>query len=228
MKATSLLAALCLLLMFGCGKDSNLGRGVSSGPQYFKKGEGVALNDMETYEAFVKQGVPAEGLRQAMLYLQENSEHVDNQNYLTLIDFTKHSKEARMYILDLINNEFEQLHVAHGRGTDPGHSGWAKYFSNVKDSKKSSLGIYVTGERYWGKNGLSMRLDGKEPSNSNARRRYIVVHGAKYVSPGRSVQGRSYGCPAVARDKINSVVERTEDGSIFFAYKEETLSEFKE
>lgn len=223
MKATSLWVVLCALLLIGCGKDHDLGRGTSSTPQYFKDGAGVPLEDMQTYEELVKQGVPAKGLKQAMLYLQENREHVENQNYLTLIDFTQHSKNARMYIIDLVTNEFEQLHVAHGKGTDPGHTGWAKYFSNVNNSKKSSLGIYLTGERYWGKNGLSMRLDGKEPSNSNARKRYIVVHGAKYVSPGRSVQGRSYGCPAVPNNKIKSVVERLEDGSIFFAFKEETL-----
>jgi hypothetical protein len=221
MKATSLLAVILSLLLIGCGKDHELGREASSTPLYFKDGAGVPLKDVEIFNELVEKGVPAKGLKQALLYLQENSEHVSNHKFLTLIDFTQHSKKARMYVIDLVTNEFEQLHVAHGRGTDPGHTGWAKYFSNTHNSKKSSLGIYLTAERYYGKNGLSLRLDGKQPSNSNARARAIVVHGASYVSPGRSVQGRSYGCPAVTKKKIRSVVEKIEDGSIFYAFKNE-------
>ena len=204
------------LLLASCGNPED--PSASEEIKFFDPGQGVELIQTDLYEHFSQQGVPKEGLRQALLYLQENSEEVDNQDYLTLVDFSKHSGEKRMFILDLVNREMEVLHVAHGKNTDPGHTGMAKYFSNVNNSLKSSLGVYLTAERYYGKNGLSMRLDGKEPTNSNARRRAIVVHGAKYVSPTNSKQGRSYGCPAVSRNKISSVIERTENGSILYAF----------
>jgi hypothetical protein len=45
----------------------------------------------------------------------------------------------------------------------------------------SSLGVYKTAETYNGKHGLSLRLDGLSPTNSKARERAVVVHGADYV-----------------------------------------------
>ncbi len=215
----ALIFLMVAFLSFGCGSEPEYGTADPTVPKLFNDIEGVELIDLDLYETFVEQGVPAEGLKKAMLYLQENDAHVKNKDYMTLVDFSQHSSKARLFLLDLVNQTHEVLHVAHGKGTDPGHTGFAKYFSNVHNSKKSSLGIYLTAERYWGGNGLSMRLDGKEKSNSNARSRYIVVHGADYVAPGRSVQGRSWGCPAVAMNEINSLVERTENGSILFAFK---------
>lgn len=217
MKSHFILLSLLSTLFFSCtDQDEAL---YHAEPKLFDPVTGVELLQTDLYEHFVDLGAPAAGLKVALLYLQENSSEIDNQDYLTLVDFSKHSGERRMFILDLVNLEMEVLHVAHGKNTDPGHTGMAKYFSNKNNSLKSSLGVYLTAERYYGKNGLSMRLDGKQSTNSNARRRAIVVHGAKYVSPSNSKQGRSYGCPAVARNKISSLVERTENGSILYAFK---------
>ncbi|MFT6070318.1 MAG: hypothetical protein ACJAT2_002791 [Bacteriovoracaceae bacterium] len=207
-----------LFLLVSCGNPEELGAGPEK-DSLFDPVEGIELVKLDDLEFFTSLGAPRSGLKKALLYLQENNNEIDNQDYLTLVDFSKHSGEKRMFILDLVNREMEVLHVAHGKNTDPSHTGMAKYFSNVNNSLKSSLGVYLTAERYYGKNGLSMRLDGKEPSNSNARRRAIVVHGAKYVSPSNSKQGRSYGCPAVQRNKISSLIERTENGSILYAFK---------
>jgi hypothetical protein len=215
MKLNAIIVLALLFLSVSCGKTDAPG---STEGKFFDPGEGVALIKSDLYEHFVRLGVPAVGLKQALVYLQENNAEIDNQDYITLVDFSKHSGERRMFILDLVNREMEALHVSHGKNTDPRHTGMAKYFSNVNNSLKSSLGVYLTAERYYGKNGLSMRLDGKQSTNSNARRRAIVVHGAKYVGPNNSKQGRSYGCPAVARNKISSLIERTENGSILYAF----------
>ena len=66
-------------------------------------------------------------------------------------------------------------------------------------SKMTSLGTYVTAETYYGKHGLSLRLDGLDKENSRARERAIVIHGADYVTPDRTKMGRSWGCPALER-----------------------------
>ena len=66
MKTTSLLAALCLLFVFSsCGKEEVSGRDLSSAPQYFKDGAGLEVQDEDSYEAFVKLGVPEKPLKQA-------------------------------------------------------------------------------------------------------------------------------------------------------------------
>ena len=123
-----------------------------------------------------------------------------------------------MYIIYLPTGDVESLHAAHGKNSDRNNDGWTDSFSNVNGSKQSSLGFMLTAERYWGNNGLSMRLDGLEARNSRVRQRAIVVHGANYVSPGRSKMGRSWGCPAVAMNRIRSVVNRIEGGSLYYAH----------
>ncbi|MGR5543176.1 murein L,D-transpeptidase catalytic domain-containing protein, partial [Vibrio campbellii] len=55
----------------------------------------------------------------------------------------------------------------------------ATKFSNVVNSRKTSLGTFLTDDTYYGGNGYSLRLDGlSKGKNDRARERYIVVHGA--------------------------------------------------
>jgi hypothetical protein len=92
--------------------------------------------------------------------------------------------------------------VAHGRGSDPGRTGWLGRFSNEPHSNATSAGAYRTGDFYVNAHGRSMRLDGLDPTNSNAPSRAIVVHGAWYanerVISQSGVLGRSEGFFAVA------------------------------
>jgi hypothetical protein len=82
--------------------------------------------------------------------------------------------------------------VAHGRGSDPAHTGWLERFSNEPRSNATSAGAYKTGSLYVGAHGRSMRLEGLDPTNSNALSRAIVVHGAWYVNekPGLLLRRR--------------------------------------
>jgi hypothetical protein len=67
-----------------------------------------------------------------------------------------------------------------------------------------------------------MRLDGLEATNSNARARAIVVHGANYVSPDMIRQtgriGRSDGCPAVENRFKTEIVNALTGGSLLLAW----------
>lgn len=144
-----------------------------------------------------------------------------NHEVLTIIDYSKPSSEKRMWVLNLKKNrvEMEQL-VAHGSGSGDNKP---KKFSNNNNSHQSSIGVFVTGEPYQGKNGLSLRLDGLETGvNDKARQRAIVVHGADYVndqivkSYGRL--GRSWGCPAVDQNLIEPTINTIKNGSVVFAY----------
>lgn len=135
---------------------------------------------------------------------------------MTVIDYGLPSTARRMWVFDLSTRTllFHEL-VAHGRNSG---ENLASMFSNEDGSLMTSLGAFVTGETYYGRNGYSMRLRGMEPGvNDRAEARAIVVHGAPYVGEefvrkvGRL--GRSHGCPAlrpaIARDLIDLIKDRT-------------------
>jgi len=78
---------------------------------------------------------------------------LSQDSILTIIDFSKSSREKRMHVVDLKSGKlvFNSV-VAHGRNTG---DEFAKSFSNQPNSHKSSLGFYVTGNKYNGSTGLS-------------------------------------------------------------------------
>lgn len=145
---------------------------------------------------------------------------LDNLQYLTIIDMSMSSNKERLFVINMRENKIEhQSIVAHGRASG---NEFAKYFSNTINSHQSSIGFYETAETYFGKHGLSLRLDGLEYSNSNARKRAIVIHSADYVSEsfikkfGRL--GRSYGCPSLPKKDYNAIIQKIKAGSALFIY----------
>src|SRR4029078_1463227 len=103
--------------------------------------------------------------------------------------------------VDLRSGEVESFRVAHGRGSDPDHSGFVERFSNDCASHASSNGAYTTCEYYQGKYGLSMKTRGLDWSNYNAEPRAIVIHNAWYAEDGmiplRGKRGSSDACSAM-------------------------------
>lgn len=140
---------------------------------------------------------------------------------LTIVDFSLPSTEKRMWILDMDTKKvLFNTYVAHGQGTG---GNMATKFSNTSNSHQSSLGFYVTAETYYGKNGLSLFIDGMEKGfNSNARNRYVVIHGADYATEGfiksRGRLGRSYGCPAVPTKLSKEIINTIKGKSCLFIY----------
>lgn len=161
--------------------------------------------------------VPTDLLKKAVLYFDANQAKFPNKNYISVIDFAKNSKQKRFFIVDLKTGKVWGIHTAHGKGSDPNHDGLADSFSNTANSNKSSLGVYKTAETYTGKHGRSLRLDGLSSTNSNVRARAIVIHGASYVSEASVIQGRSFGCPAVAENLKDKVIDQLKGGSMIYA-----------
>ena len=172
------------------------------------------------YTDFVENNnsVPSEeSFKNGMLgYYKLVKEKKVKNKILTIIDFSLSSTKKRMWVLDMENNKvlFHNL-VAHGQKTGVE---FATKFSNAQNSHESSVGFFLTGETYYGKNGLSLFIDGLEKRfNSNARDRYVVIHGADYATEsfvkrvGRL--GRSYGCPAVptkiSKELINTIKNKS-------------------
>ena len=138
---------------------------------------------------------------------------ITNDRYLSIIDYRAHSSVPRYYLIDTTDMSAEALLVAHGRGSDANHDGMAERFSNIEGSKMTSLGAFVTGATYYGMHGLSLKLKGLSQQNNLAEQRLIVIHGADYVTPDRSILGRSWGCPALEREVAERVIPLIKGGS---------------
>ena len=141
---------------------------------------------------------------------------VSVQRYVSIIDYRKPSSSPRYYLVDTQDMSAQAFLVAHGQGSDPNHDGYADRFSNIPDSKMSSLGAFVTLDPYYGAHGLSLRLKGLERRNDRAQQRLIVIHGADYVSSDRKRLGRSWGCPALAPDVAQRVIPLIKGGTFLY------------
>jgi len=148
-------------------------------------------------------------------------EQIESPGVLTIADLSQASVNKRLYIIDLVKgNVLFNTWVSHGKNTGDLH---ARNFSNVPGSLQSSLGFFVTGSTYTGKHGRSLHLYGMEPGfNDKALERAIVIHGAEYVSDrfikSNGRLGRSYGCPAVASNLADPIINTIQDGTGFFIY----------
>lgn len=161
--------------------------------------------------------VPYKSLESALLYFHQNKSRFQNTDYISVINFAQSSKEKRFYIINLKSGSVWSIHVAHGKGSDPDHDGYADKFSNTSGSNSTSLGFYRTAETYYGSHGLSLRLEGLSSTNSKARSRAIVIHGANYVKEANVIQGRSWGCPAVTMEYRDAVIKYLKNGSLIYA-----------
>lgn len=162
-------------------------------------------------------------LRRALEAYERHRDRLSVRDYIGIADFSAPSRVPRFHLLDMVSGKTRPLLVAHGRGSDPDHSGWVERFSNLPGSAASSQGAYLTGEIYQGKHGRSRRLVGLDPDNSNAEARGIVVHAAWYVGPDMIRQhgklGRSEGCFAFSETDLDGVLGRLGPGRLIYADK---------
>lgn len=171
-----------------------------------------------SYEVFRKGVVGFQNFKRLKMISPDKS-------ILSVVDFNKPSSEKRLWIIDLKSKKvlFNTL-VAHGRNTGEAK---ATRFSNTPNSYMSSLGFYLTDATYYGKHGLSLRLQGMDEGfNTNAMSRAIVIHGADYVSEsfvkkyGRL--GRSLGCPSVPSEISRDVIQTIKDKSVLYIHGNNT------
>ena len=148
---------------------------------------------------------------------------IRNRDFIGVVDFAQGSSEARFHVVHLPSGHVESFRVAHGSGSDPGHTGFLDHFSNRPGSEATSDGAYTTQETYQGKYGLSMKVRGLDWTNNNAESRAIVIHNAWYAEPEmveiHGKLGRSQGCFAFSRKDQWHVMQRLGDGRLIFADK---------
>jgi uncharacterized protein (UPF0333 family) len=123
-----------------------------------------------------------------------------NQDYAFVIDMRIPSYKKRFFVYNLkrdslVNSGF----VAHGTGSETFRG--ELVFSNVPDSRCSSLGKYKIGGSYKGMYGFSYKLAGLDSTNNRAFERAIVLHGHACVPDDQQNEWPicfSYGCPMVS------------------------------
>ncbi|MDR9829524.1 murein L,D-transpeptidase catalytic domain family protein [Vibrio sp. FNV 38] len=182
--------------------------------------QSLAANQIkETYHNVGLDGVlDFETYRDAFVAYNQAAER--KKSLLTIIDYSLPSTEKRFFVIDLDKQELlYHTYVSHGVNSG---GKTATKFSNVVNSRKTSLGTFITDDTYYGGNGYSLRLDGLTRGiNDKARERYIVVHGADYATESFIQQngylGRSWGCPALPPELSREIIDLIKDGSVIYA-----------
>lgn len=167
--------------------------------------------------------VPSRLMEKALAAVTKHRADILHADIIAIADFGAASSKARFHLVNLVSGHTTSMLVAHGKGSDPSHTGWLHSFSNAPGSNASSQGSFLTGQHYVGKHGQSRRLLGLDPENNLALDRAIVIHAAGYVSDDMikrySKIGRSQGCFAVSEDQIRQVLDRLGPGRLLYAEK---------
>lgn len=143
------------------------------------------------------------------------------QPIMTVIDYTLPSTAKRLWVINLETKQIlYNSMVAHGKYSGENYT---TSFSNHMGSLQSSVGLFLTENTYFGRDGYSLRLEGLEQGfNDKAKERLIVLHGAPYVNKkfadtaGRI--GRSWGCPAVEPPLAKPIINAIKDGTLVFSF----------
>jgi hypothetical protein len=182
-----------------------------------------ALGATENEIASTPEAVPPALLKRALAALNRNAARIPHRDRMVVVDFSTSSARRRLHVVDLVSGQTTSMLVAHGRGSDPAHTGWLQRFSNQPGSNASSQGAYLTSDYYTGQHGHSQRLVGLDPTNDNALARAIVIHAAWYAEPEmiptHRMLGRSEGCFAVGEAQLSGLFGRLGEGRMIYADK---------
>lgn len=180
---------------------------------------------LKKIERLLRQDSPSlsdDVIKKVMLTLScSQSYALDHHNILTIIDYSLPSSAKRLWIYNLKTQQrLFHTYVSHGITSG---SLLTQFFSNKYNSKASSIGVYKTEKAYYGREGLSLRLQGLERGfNDNASNRAIVMHGGWYMDEnfirkyGRP--GRSWGCPALPLTLSKAIINTIKDQSLMVIY----------
>ena len=137
---------------------------------------------------------------------------VTKDKYVVMVDYSKSILEERLYVVNTKTAEIEMTSiVSHAWKSG---SLYATDFSNVNESKKSSLGAYLTENTYYGKFGYSLVLIGLDKTNSNAKKRTIIFHSSKKMSTKWS-----WGCFALPEKNTRKIIDMIKGGCLVYVYK---------
>lgn len=154
-------------------------------------------------------------------YYRVAERHLTHKPIVTIVDYSLPSDQKRLAVANVQTGKvLFYTYVAHGKGSG---GKFATHFSNRPGTDESSLGVYLTGNTYYGEHGYSLRLHGLDPQfNGSAYRRDIVVHSAWYVSKAfardHGELGRSWGCFALSARVESAIVKLIRGATVLVGY----------
>ena len=139
---------------------------------------------------------------------------------VTVIDYSRPATEKRLWVVDVQSDSvLAREYVAHGEGSGGLE---ATRFSNRDGSHQSSLGTFITGERFVGIRGRSLPLHGLEAGiNDNAYTRGLLIHGTPAVSEARALRGTmgvTEGCAGVPSKSARRLINLIGTGTVVFVW----------
>lgn len=149
--------------------------------------------------------------------------HGYNANTCFLVDMSIESGKNRFFIYDLKNNAvLDAGLVTHGRCNQDWLKG--RKYGNGVGCGCTSLGKYKVGNHYQGKFGLAYKLHGLDSTNSNAFKRFVVLHSHSCV-PNGEVDPlpicQSDGCPTVSGSflkKLATIIDQSKQPMLLFTF----------
>ena len=137
-----------------------------------------------------------------------------NQNVCFLLDMSIPSGDKRFFIYNFKKDSIQKSGlVTHGRCNQMWLEG--RKYSNVPGCGCTSLGKYKIGYGYNGSFGLAYKLHGLDKTNSNAFKRFVVLHSHECV-PENQVSDeicQSDGCPTVSPNFLKELKPIIENSS---------------
>jgi hypothetical protein len=135
------------------------------------------------------------------------------KDYVVLIDFRKPMSEKRLFVFDMEKKELILAStVSHAFNSG---KNYATDFSNQVNSKKSSVGAFITLNSFWGRWGYSMRLKGVDGDiNNNAELRGVIFH-------SNILKKTSYseGCFETPEEINEVLIDLVKDGCLIYVYE---------
>jgi hypothetical protein len=150
-------------------------------------------------------------------------EHGYNTSICFLVDMSIESGKNRFFVYDLKKSGVVDAGlVAHGRCNKDWLSG--RQYGNEVGCGCTSLGKYKIGYPYTGRFGRAYKLYGLDATNSNAFKRFVVLHSYTAV-PNNEVDPlpicQSDGCPMVSAaflQKLGKIIDQSPQPVLLYIY----------
>jgi hypothetical protein len=149
--------------------------------------------------------------------------HGYNTNTCFLVDMSIESGKNRLFVYDMQKDAILDAGlVAHGRCNQDWLKG--RKYGNSVGCGCTSLGRYKIGNHYQGRFGLAYKLHGLDSTNSNAFKRFVVLHAHSCV-PNGEVDPlpicQSDGCPTVSAaflTKLAAIIDNSKKPMLLFTF----------
>lgn len=146
-----------------------------------------------------------------------------NDQICFMIDMSIASGQNRFFVYDLKKDTIKNAGVVtHGRCNQQWLEG--RKYSNEPGCGCTSLGKYKIANSYYGRFGLAYKLHGLDKTNSNAFKRFVVLHAHECV-PETEIKDdicQSDGCPTVAPgylQQLKPIIDKSSKPVLLWIYE---------